>query len=331
MSEAMAAAPAQSAAAEQAGPVGPLAEMTLTAYSRLALSASAEQLRARTVLLTGFVLPGDSSTSWYLTRLVATAGAADARPVRVEVRSAVPAATGTWVGVLGTWPGAPGGTVDAPLAVIEAVAELFMAGMLTPDGRFAPEIESPRLSWQGAKAEYVLAWPHETSTGRPVVITSEDVRNIQLGKAALYSGARLLMDRMGVDRVDRVMLAGAFGSYIDSKHAMVLGMIPDCDLARVTTVGNSAGDGARIALLNKNEREDARRLARWTSYIGIALEPRFQDAFVEAMPLPHSVDSFPHLAETLEAATARRRARGVSDIVKARSRRRQVVSTEGGQ
>ncbi|MFZ2516935.1 MAG: hypothetical protein WAW82_14845, partial [Candidatus Lutibacillus vidarii] len=69
---------------------------------------------------TGFVLPGDSSTSWYLTRLVATAGAADARPVRVEVRSAVPAATGTWVGVLGTWPGAPGGTVDAPLAVIEA-------------------------------------------------------------------------------------------------------------------------------------------------------------------------------------------------------------------
>ncbi len=228
---------------------------------------------------------------------------------------------------------------DAPIlaagicgsGIIEAVAELFMAGMLTPDGRFAPEIESPRLSWQGAKAEYVLAWPHETSTGRPVVITSEDVRNIQLGKAALYSGARLLMDRMGVDHVDRVMLAGAFGSYIDSRHAMVLGMIPDCDLTRVTTVGNSAGDGARIALLNKNEREDARRLARWTSYIGIALEPRFQDAFVEAMPLPHSVDGFPHLAETLEAATARRRARGVSDIVKARSRRRQVESTEGGQ
>ena len=142
--------------------------------------------------------------------------------------------------------GSTGVTGICGSGIIEAVAELFMAGMLTPDGRFAPEIESSRLSWQGAKAEYVLAWPHETSTGRPVVITSEDVRNIQLGKAALYSGARLLMDRMGVDRVDRVMLAGAFGSYIDSKHAMVLGMIPDCDLARVTTVGNSAGDGARI-------------------------------------------------------------------------------------
>jgi uncharacterized 2Fe-2S/4Fe-4S cluster protein (DUF4445 family) len=127
--------------------------------------------------------------------------------------------------------------------IIEAVAELFMAGVLTPDGRFAPEIEAPRLSWQGAKAEFVLAWPHETSTSRPIVITSDDVRNIQLGKAALYSGARLLMERMGVDRVDRVMLAGAFGSYIDSKHAMVLGMIPDCELPKVATVGNSAGDG----------------------------------------------------------------------------------------
>jgi uncharacterized 2Fe-2S/4Fe-4S cluster protein (DUF4445 family) len=117
------------------------------------------------------------------------------------------------------------------------------------------------------------------------------------------------------------MLAGAFGSYIDSKHAMVLGMIPDCELPRVATVGNSAGDGARIALLNKNEREDARRLARWTQYIGIALEPRFQDAFVEAMPLPHLVDSFPHIQEIIDAAYARRRARGVSDVVKARSRR----------
>ena len=101
--------------------------------------------------------------------------------------------------------------------IIEAVAELFMAGVLTPDGRFAPEIELPRLSWQGAKAEFVLAWPHETSTGRPIVITSDDVRNIQLGKAALYSGARLLMERMGVEQVDRVLLAGAFGSYIDPR------------------------------------------------------------------------------------------------------------------
>ncbi len=205
--------------------------------------------------------------------------------------------------------------------IIEAVAELFMAGMLTPDGRFAPEIVHPRLSWRGAKADYVLAWPHESSTGRPIVITSDDVRNIQLGKAALYSGARLLMERMGVDRVTRVLLAGAFGSYIDPVHAMVLGMIPDCDLSRVATAGNSAGDGARIALLNKAEREEARRLARWTQYVGIAMEPRFQDAFVEAMPIPHVTDAFPHLEAIIAAATARRRSRGVADVVSRRGRR----------
>jgi uncharacterized 2Fe-2S/4Fe-4S cluster protein (DUF4445 family) len=211
--------------------------------------------------------------------------------------------------------------------IIEAVAELFLAGVLTPDGRFAPGVKSPRLSWNeaGTQAEFVLAWPHETSTGGPIVLTSADVRAIQLGKAALYSGARLLMERMGVERVDRIVLAGAFGSYIEPYHAMVLGMIPDCDLARVVTVGNAAGDGARIALLNKEQREEARRLARWVTYVGIALKPRFQDAFVEAIPLPHSVDAFPHLAQPLAVAAARRRVRGVADGVNARKRRNKAT------
>jgi uncharacterized 2Fe-2S/4Fe-4S cluster protein (DUF4445 family) len=203
-----------------------------------------------------------------------------------------------------------------------------MAGVLTPDGRFAPEIEHARLSWIGAKAEYVLAWPQESSTGRAIVITSDDVRNIQLGKAALYSGARLLMERMGVEQVTRVLLAGAFGSYIDPLHAMVLGMIPDCDLERVATAGNSAGDGARIALLNKGEREEARRLARWTKYIGIAMEPRFQEAFVEAMPIPHGAHAFPHLSEITASAFGRRRARGVSDVFTRRNRRPRPAELE---
>ena len=215
--------------------------------------------------------------------------------------------------------------------IIEAIAELFMAGVLTPDGRFAPQVESPRLSWQGAKAEFVLAWPHQTGTGRPIVVTSDDVRAIQLGKAALYSGARLMMERLGVDHVDKVLLAGAFGSYIDSKHAMVLGMIPDAELGKVFTVGNSAGDGARIALLNRAQREEARRLARWVDYIAVALEPRFQDAFVEALPLPHKHDAFPHLAELLDAAAARRKARGVSDVVSARERRLAARRVAGGE
>jgi len=214
--------------------------------------------------------------------------------------------------------------------IIEAVAELFMSGVLAPSGRFGPEIRHERLVWDGAKAEFVLAWPHETSTGRPVVITTDDVRNIQLGKAALYSGARLLMERMGAEKVDRVLLAGAFGSYIDPVHAMVLGMIPDCDLAQVATAGNSAGDGARIALLNKSERDEARRLARWTQYVGIALEPRFQEAFVEGMPLPHMGDPFPHIQELLDAARQRRADRGVADTVTTRRRRPVLVEENAG-
>ncbi len=206
--------------------------------------------------------------------------------------------------------------------IIEAVSELFMAGVLTADGRFPPELQSPRLTWHGNKAEFVIAQADQSSTGRPIVVTSDDVRAIQLAKAALYSGSRLLMERKGVDHVDRVLLAGAFGSYIDPLHAMVLGMIPDCELAKVVAVGNSAGDGARIALLNAPMREEARRLARWTTYIGIALEPRFQDAFVEAIPLPHGVDSFPHLAGTLTTAAEHRRAHGIPDYVSARERRR---------
>jgi uncharacterized 2Fe-2S/4Fe-4S cluster protein (DUF4445 family) len=213
--------------------------------------------------------------------------------------------------------------------IIEAVSELFMAGVLPPDGRFASEIATPRLTWHGTKAHFVLAWPNETSSGRSIMLTSDDVRAIQLGKAALYSGARLLMERMGVDRVDRVLLAGAFGSYIDPLHAMTLGMIPDCDLERVSSVGNSAGDGARIALLDRNQREEARKLARWTDYVSIALEPRFQDAFVEAIPLPHSVDAFPHLNDILANAVSRRRARGVADALSARDRRRAQRSLSG--
>lgn len=208
---------------------------------------------------------------------------------------------------------------------IEAVAELLMAGVIAPDGRFGEGIEHPRLRWAGekrsGKTEFVIAWEDETSTGRPIVVTSDDVRAIQLAKAALYSGARLLMERFGADHVDRVLLAGAFGSYIDPVHAMVLGMIPDCPLERVTAVGNSAGDGARMALLSEPLRQEARRLARWVSYVGIALEPRFQEAFVEAIPVPHAVDAFPHLSEILARAAAERAARGIPDVITARQRR----------
>ncbi|MFN2139236.1 MAG: ASKHA domain-containing protein [Candidatus Promineifilaceae bacterium] len=183
--------------------------------------------------------------------------------------------------------------------IIEAVAELYLAGVLLASGRFNPDCDTPRLQWHGHRGSYELATTAETTNGRPLLITQGDVRNIQLAKAALYAGTKTLMKKAGVKQVDKVILAGAFGSYIDTKHAMVLGLIPDCDLANVFAVGNAAGDGARIALLNKYKRTEAQELVEWVKYIETAVDPGFQAEFSDAIHLPHGRDPFPHIAEIL--------------------------------
>ncbi|MCB0095452.1 MAG: DUF4445 domain-containing protein, partial [Caldilineaceae bacterium] len=191
--------------------------------------------------------------------------------------------------------------------IIEAIAELFLAGVIAPNGRFV-EIAHPRLRLGlgdgGGKAEFVLAWPHESNTGDAITVHSDDIRAIQLGKAALYAGAKLLMNRLGLASVDSIVLAGGFGSYIDPIHAMILGLIPDCDLAHVQAVGNAAGDGARMILLDKQKRAEANWAARWVTYVETAVEPSFQHEFVGAINIPHATDAFPHLAAMLAAAQA---------------------------
>ncbi|HRQ36592.1 MAG TPA: ASKHA domain-containing protein [Chloroflexota bacterium] len=207
--------------------------------------------------------------------------------------------------------------------IIEAVAELFVVGVLTPDGRFNPALtDHPRMQWHGRKGAYILATAEQSATGQPVLVSQDDVRNIQLAKAALYAGCKLLMQRAGVAQVDRILLAGAFGSYIDPQYAMILGLIPDCDLARVTAVGNAAGDGARIALLNREKRAEAQQVAKEVTYLETAVHPNFQDEFVAALHLPHASDPFPHLQGLLPEmdffdAKAQRGQRG-----KGRERRR---------
>lgn len=188
--------------------------------------------------------------------------------------------------------------------IIEVIAEMLISGVILPDGRFNPNNPSERIVWKERKGNYILAAADQTTTGEPIYVTQSDVRNIQLAKAALYAGAKLLLLRAGMKKFDRVILAGAFGSYIDPKHAMVLGLIPDCDLAKVTAVGNAAGDGARIALVNRHKREEARYIARWVRSIEIAMDPIFQEEFVAAMHLPHASDSFPHLEGILPQADA---------------------------
>jgi len=223
----------------------------------------------------------------------------------------------------------PGQVIDGSKAtgicgsgIIEAIAELFLAGIIDRDGRFneaAPE-RSPRVRFTGRTGEYVLADAEQTATGHPIVVTQSDVRAIQLGKAALYAGAKLLMEARGVTTVDRVVLAGAFGSYIDPKHAMILGLIPDCELSRVVAVGNAAGDGARIALLNKEMRLEAARIAQNARHVQTAVAANFQAEFVGAIAIPHATDPFPHLDGLLP-----KRAESDGAPIRRSQRRRQAV------
>lgn len=178
--------------------------------------------------------------------------------------------------------------------IIEAVAELFLAGVIGADGLIRAH-KSPLVVEDGRTFAFLL-WD---GFGVRVLVTQGDVRAIQLAKGALYAGARLLMDALGVDRVERIKLAGAFGSYIDPKHAMVLGMIPDCPLDRVSSVGNAAGTGARMALASRVHRAEVEALVRRVEKIETALEPRFQEHFVHAMALPNGREPFPNLAEAV--------------------------------
>ncbi len=180
--------------------------------------------------------------------------------------------------------------------IIEVIAEMRLAGLLDASGLIgsAEQTGSVRCVPEGRTNAYLL-WDGSAEGGPRITVTNPDIRAIQMAKAALYSGARLLMDKIGVDTVDRVVLAGAFGAHISAKHAMVLGMIPDCQLDKVTSAGNAAGTGARIALLNTNARREIEDTVRQIEKIETAVEPRFQEHFVNASAIPNSADPFPIL------------------------------------
>jgi uncharacterized 2Fe-2S/4Fe-4S cluster protein (DUF4445 family) len=195
-------------------------------------------------------------------------------------------------------------------AIIDAVAEMFKAGIIDKSGRFVHGLDTPRVRKAlDGKPEYVLAWAEETSIGTDITVTQADVRALQLAKGALYTGAKLMMKKMGIEKLDRVVLAGAFGSYIDKESALTLGMFPDCDIEKVYAVGNAAGDGARMALLNRGKRLEAEERARWVEFVEIAVDPGFEKEFMQAMHIPHMKDKFPALNALLE----QRKAVGVDD------------------
>ncbi|MEI9423256.1 ASKHA domain-containing protein [Mesorhizobium sp. Cs1299R1N1] len=181
--------------------------------------------------------------------------------------------------------------------IIEIVAEMYLSGIISEDGVVDGSLaaRSPRVVANGRTFSYVL------KEGEPkITITQTDVRAIQLAKAALYAGTKLLMEKQNTEHVDRIHFAGAFGSFIDPKYAMVLGLIPDCDLDKVSAVGNAAGAGARMALLNRGYRREIEETVSQIEKIETALEPKFQEHFVYAMALPNKVDPFPKLSAAVK-------------------------------
>jgi uncharacterized 2Fe-2S/4Fe-4S cluster protein (DUF4445 family) len=180
--------------------------------------------------------------------------------------------------------------------IVEAIASMYLAGIVRSDGVIDGSLvnRSTRFEVNGRTYSYLL---HQ---GEPAVrILQADIRAIQLAKAALYAGARLLMERMGVDKVDRIRLAGAFGSQIDVKYAMVLGMIPDCHLSQVSSANNAAGTGARIALLSNASRAEIENRVRFVERVETAIDASFQKHFVEAMAIPHATQAFPILSSAI--------------------------------
>jgi uncharacterized 2Fe-2S/4Fe-4S cluster protein (DUF4445 family) len=183
--------------------------------------------------------------------------------------------------------------------IIEVLAEMYLANIITPDGGVDGNISHPRIQQDGRVFSYQLYDGHFKDSDRIINITQQDVRAIQLAKAALFAGVQLLMDHLGVTHVDKIALAGAFGSHIDTKYAMILGLIPDCDLANVFSIGNAAGDGALRALLSKKARAEIEEVVENVEKIETAVEPKFQEYFVDALAIPNKTVKFERLEQAL--------------------------------
>ena len=181
-------------------------------------------------------------------------------------------------------------------AIIDAVGELSKAGILAPNGKFNMEVQSRRLRRDAkGEPEFVIAWKNETCLDNDITMTIDDVRNVQLAKAAVYSGIQVLLDKLGREKPEKVILAGAFGSHLDLRRSLMIGLVQDVGLANIRSVGNSAGDGARMALMNRAKREEAEQIARKIHYVELTNEASFVPHFVDATLLPHKKHAFPSL------------------------------------
>jgi len=176
--------------------------------------------------------------------------------------------------------------------IVSAVSEMLRAGIIEKNGkfneRFIDRFKDRLRKSDDREKEFVLSWKEENGIKNDIAITQSDIRAVQLAKAAIYTGCRILMEKFQTEpeRIHNVFIAGVFGNYLDKKACIDIGMLPEFELSKVENIGNAAGKGAIIALLDKKKREEAKEIAKNVKYISLIKEPGFENAFIKALGFP---------------------------------------------
>lgn len=187
-------------------------------------------------------------------------------------------------------------------AIVDVVAELLKTGLIDTAGKILTDTNCCRIREGPDNLEYVLAWKEEATTEDDIVIVQSDIREIQKAKAAMYTGASILMKKLdlAVDDINKVFIAGAFGTYIDPANAKTIGMFPDIPIDKIVQVGNAAGTGARMVLLSKDARNTAGKIRKKVQYVELANDPNFHREYLKALYFPHlDLDCFPRTVKML--------------------------------
>jgi len=196
--------------------------------------------------------------------------------------------------------------------LIDLLATLLRAGVIDRGGKINLGYPSPRVRVVDDQPQFVLVWGHEVGREDDIVIAEADIENLIRSKAAVFAGVQLLLERVGLSPsdLDRVMVAGAFGNYLDSDNAVTIGLLPDLPLERIRFVGNTSVAGARMMLVSRRARRDAAEIASRMTNVELSAATAFMDRYVAGLFLPHTdMRLFPLVAERL-ASAERERARG---------------------
>ena len=194
--------------------------------------------------------------------------------------------------------------------LIDVLAELFLAGVIDERGKVNVEIDTQRTRQGDSGGEYVLAWADESGTNRDIVITDVDIDNLIRAKAAIFAGINILLEEVSIDfdQVEEILIAGAFGRYIEIDKAIIIGILPDIDTDKIKFVGNGSLLGSYLMALSKNMIAEADKIADMMTYLELSTNPRFMDQYISALFLPHTnVEDFPTVTRRLEEARKRGR------------------------